>query len=550
MALSVKKLYDEGKKCYEAGRMDEAKRQLSLFVKTGRELLDKAMDKWYESRQIRDAKFLLEEAERWFAEGELWFGNEAAWVSAVRAKDGGDRAAERLGWKFAEGWYYWGFSLASLARIESEGSDLDRTQKLFNQASDKYDKAIKLGWYDAGRAQVYKGANYFRLSLLNTGIGKQEAAELKRRYEKEATACFVSSGRSILEIFVALDHDAEQDLIEGDLIYDMLDIGDSYDGAFFGAVVNVPGEELRAYKEAYIRSLCIIRKLYVDSVVENEVASYREMSAARKLLRGDAKFRLTAVDYSNDPKEGEVLLDYLFGENDTGLECVEVEDYGVFAGCFTFSWDNLNMFRLYGKGTGGEGTGLSLVFKPDFFSKRYMLATDLDGDRREEEKLALFRCIYFNAKEGRVESVGRRDGELFLDKEKNDRVHYDAVIGKCIEDVNKKIKELKDHIKGKNLKKDLIGRLLINLRYLIKSSCFKEEQECRIVQICHLDTDKEERIALDDDCNLCVYYEPTVSKYVKEIHFGPKAVEIDRFKDFLRYKGLSFMCTKSKWKLA
>jgi len=548
MTDKIKRLYDEAKSYYNSNDMNNAVERFYSFVKEGKNRLDKTMNKWYANKNILDAESLFEITKTWFEEGGHWLNEGKDWIDKVRVKYNDGKETDKVRWKFAEGWYYWGFTLAGLARVENEKKFCDKARELFGKALEKYDETVRLDWYDVGRALVFKGAACYRLSLIWKEAGN---ANEEKRYAEMAKDCFMKSEKSVLDILVALDEDVEEKLVESKLLDDMLGDRQSVDGSFFDTAVKgvMTEEEIQAYKEVYIRSLYIISRLYVDSAYENDVASYREMTASRKLLDdagadGKNKFRLTAVDYSNDPKEGEILIESLLGPGR-----MNVEDYGVFAGCFTFNRDSLNMFRLYGKGSGGEGTGLSLVFGSNFFSERVMLPADSNENGAGEEKLTLFRCIYFNPKDHRVESVGRLDSEHFGNNQQAERKRYDAIMKKVVEEVDKDIKRLKHEIKNKNLKMDVVNQLLINLRYLVKSSCFKEEQECRIVKIYHLERDAD-KIDLDENCNLCVYYEPKVSKYVKSICFGPKAVETDRFKDFLKYKGLNIACEDSMWRLA
>jgi len=550
---NVKNLYDRAKSYYNSGDMVNAAERFYSFVKEGREHLSKTMDRWYENKNILDAESLFKAANSWFEEGEPWLSEGKDWIEKVREKTNGGKDADRIRWKFAECWYYWGFTLAGLARVENTKKFCDKARELFLKAIECYDESIRLDWCDMGRALVFKGAACFRLSLIEDKAAKESAKKKEIDYAEKAKECFMRSEKSVLDILVALDYDVEEELVKSTLLYDMLGDRQSADGSFFDlAVQGVKMEDdVLAYKRIYIRSLYIISWLYVDSAYEKDVASYREMRASRKLLNGDEdgknKFRLTAIDYSNDPTEGEVLIDSLTGVR--GFRQPDVDEYGVFAACFTFNRDSLNMFRLYGKGSGAEGTGLSLVFKSSFFSERIMLPAEPNESGTVDGKLTLFRCIYFNPNDHRVESVGKLDSEFFGNNQQAEKKRYDGVMKKVLENVDGDIKKLRDEIKARNLDKHIVNRLLINLRYLVKSSCFKEEQECRILKIYNLKNDAD-KIDLDENCNLCVYYEPKVSEYVTHICFGPKAMETERFKDFLKYKGLKIDCKNSVWRLA
>jgi hypothetical protein len=280
----------------------------------------------------------------------------------------------------------------------------------------------------------------------------------------------------------------------------------------------------------------------------------------------DYKFRLNAINYSNDPTEGKTLLDYLFKEKIPTREALNTE-YGAFAGCFAFNYDSLNQFRLYGK-EGKEGTGISLVFKGSFFSKEAKMAMeqlnikDNDFSKKEEDNShALFRCIYIDPITQRIETVGHKEAHLFYreneekpDKEKKtDEIietkieDYQKYITNTIENVRDKMKELKELVKG--LDPVIVGKLLINLRYLTKHIAFKEEQECRIVKICHL-SDKKKVKTSDDFKQMYVEYEPVVSNHINKIYFGPKATGMELFQDIMIHKNIHIPYEKSENPLA
>jgi len=111
------------------------------------------------------------------------------------------------------------------------------------------------------------------------------------------------------------------------------------------------------------------------------------------MLLGSSTFRLNAINHSNDPEEGKVLLKYLFEkkkieeEEDEKKEDIKPKEakYRAFAGCFIFNHDSLNQFRLYGKEGDKEGTGLSLVFKDSFFSRNPQMA--MEESKTEDSNL-------------------------------------------------------------------------------------------------------------------------------------------------------------------
>jgi hypothetical protein len=277
------------------------------------------------------------------------------------------------------------------------------------------------------------------------------------------------------------------------------------------------------------------------------------------MLFDNTKFRLNAINYSNDPKEGETLLDYLYKDRTPPAKEPLNTKYIAFAGCFSFNYDSLNQFRLYGKEDGREGTGLSLVFKKSFFSEdarispmsEQSLVTDKnvkpEEEKPEEKKHALFRCIYVDPETRRVETVGQKDEYLFYREGNENKItDHKNYINDIIKIINENMEKLK--IQVADLDQEVIGQLLVNLRYLTKHIAFKEEQECRIVKIHNL---KDKEINPSDNFKqMFVEYEPKVSIYIEKIYFGPRAGGMKLFQDILSHKGLPIPYEQSKNPLA
>ena len=380
---------------------------------------------------------------------------------------------------------------------------------------------------------------------------------------REASECFKNSKLDILSILVLLDKTAREHIIQTDILYPLLDL-DNDDGQFFKEVTKDINDKLDKYKKAYILSIFIISQLHVNNKNEEFVAHYREKTISQEMLFNDTKFRLNAISYSNDPTEGKILFDYLFNEEKRTANESLYREYGAFAGCFIFNYDSLNQFRLYGKEEGREGTGLSLVFRNSFFSKEAKTAMKQlkieDGNiDREEEKHALFRCIYIDPETQRVETVGQKEEYLFYrgknkgkeDKDIEEKIEsYRKNIASIIENVRREMKNLKKLVQDNELEPPILGQLLINLRYLTKHIAFKEEQECRIVKIYRLNDEKIKINTSDDFKQIYVEYEPKVSNHIEKIVFGPKADEMELFQDILTHKHLNINCVKSKNPLA
>jgi tetratricopeptide (TPR) repeat protein len=447
----------------------------------------------------------------------------------------------------ADVFYNWGIALSDLAKIRKD-------EILFGESFEKYAKAVKI-------------QPDYAFAFCNWGIALCDLAKIigDESLLRKAAECFKNSKMDILDILVSFDDKTDMEhIVQTDTLYPLLDL-DTDDGRFFKEVTKDINEinnkpKLNKYKEIYILSIFIISQLHVKNKNEKFVAHYREKTISQKMLFNDTMFRLNAINYSNDPTEGKILLDYLFKEKKNLVNESLNREYGAFAGCFIFNYDSLNQFRLYGKEDGREGTGLSLVFRDSFFSEEAKMAikqqkTEEDNIDGKEEKYALFRCIYIDPETRRVETVGQKEAYLFYRKKKKgktdedieeERKIYYKYIDAIIENVRKEMENLK--ILVKDLEPAIVGQLLINLRYLTKNIAFKEEQECRIVKIYNLN-DREIKTS-DDLKQMYVEYKPKVSSHIEKIVFGPKAAGMELFQDILTHKRLTIPCEKSKNPLA
>jgi hypothetical protein len=127
--------------------------------------------------------------------------------------------------------------------------------------------------------------------------------------------------------------------------------------------------------------------------------------------------------------------------------------------------------------------------------------------------------------------------------------NYIGKFNTLIDNVQKECDILKEKIKEEEIDKSVVSQLLLNLRYLIKDVAFKEEQECRIIQIMPITDDK---IKESDDYSQLYIETDSLDSLVwpKKIIFGPKATGIDLFQDILRRKNLNISCEQSKLPLA
>jgi lipoprotein NlpI len=333
-----------------------------------------------------------------------------------------------------------------------------------------------------------------------------------------------------------------------------------YDTFFKKETKAIEKKKIENYKDIYIRSLKIILKLQVEDELEMPVSHYTKKDVSERLLFDDYPknndvrdyFRLYSVNTSNDPEEGKTLFRYLFSQENISSK---VEEFGAFAGCFILNNDSLNQFRLYGKTEDKEeGTGVSIALNKHFFEKEIKDGIDMNLKNKKEgdspNLSPLFHCIYIDPKTKKVISLGQKEEYVFYreNKTKDSYQKYKKKIDETLKKISEELEQLKEQIKKKKLDSDIVYKLLLYLRYLVKHTAFRGEQECRIIQIKML-ADKE-KVKLDDNNRLFVKYSKLDSKNVSEICFAPKAKDIDKFKQHLARNNYSVKCDKSKAPLA
>ncbi|MDR1006323.1 MAG: tetratricopeptide repeat protein [Bacteroidales bacterium] len=306
---------------------------------------------------------------------------------------------------------------------------------------------------------------------------------------------------------------------------------------FFESIVLKDNKE--GYKDIYIQSLLIMSKLHVEnnetlSKLEKSVAHNTTVKTARNLLFKDSEFRLSDTDNLNDPSEGLSLLKALkIKEKDYP----KVDKDNAFVASFSFNLENLTMLRLYGKDESKkEATGVSIVFNKTFFdannkgclspnNKKSVVENKIITETKSDNKASLYRCVYIDPDNGFVESISHKD-KYALKREKakdGDIEQYEAAIKDLTCDIKEGLKELERKIK--KLDKEIVAKLLLQLRYLIKDVAFKDEQECRIIQVADI-TDKE-KVNVDEAKNTLFLNYIKVEDYVEELIFAPNVDKRD-----------------------
>lgn len=326
--------------------------------------------------------------------------------------------------------------------------------------------------------------------------------------------------------------------------------------------------------------ILIIRELTLDSeslkhdqkLPERKLAHYTGVDTVNKLIstnnndRALSSFRLNTINNVNDPSEGRLLNNYLNGVKGELFSIPDFdENFHAFISCFTFNHDSLNQFRLYGKQDNKEASGVSLVFKKDFFQSDTLLSgmsflssliftqafdnsvkdiviqgiaeknEDNSSNKKKIDKKPVMRCIYIEPESDYLYLAQRncltfyREFKITENPEQewdNYKKDIDSKTMK-VKALLLKLKVIYQSLKTKHSSdfdcySDFIDKTILPLKYLIKHSAFQEEQECRMVYITSLDRPE---VQMDFGKFLYVEYETDVKSNLDKIYIAPAATQ-------------------------
>lgn len=343
---------------------------------------------------------------------------------------------------------------------------------------------------------------------------------------------------------------------------------------------------------------------------ERQVAHYTKPEVLFNLLKDKQKnktsdFRLNVVDFMNDPTENQVLTDWL------DVKTEKDNEIKTFLASFSFNHNSLNQFRLYGNENNIVGSSVSLVFDKKFFgddinrsinpasinyffnnadfglaindsvksvvttmglnnsnenlnqksdNKRNDLKENLDQKNSETvaEKnitssvgsLPLFRCLYFDPKNGYISIAKRNKYSFYLEhpsdspekiddkwedylnllKEKEKEKEKITRIREKLE----KIKEIIDFFKNpeESEQKEIIEKItnldqlialaLMPISCLVKHAAFEDEDECRIIYITNIADDLIQAPTNYAYANSLFVNYGKIEDYLEKIYLGPQ----------------------------
>ena len=291
---------------------------------------------------------------------------------------------------------------------------------------------------EAAGSETYAWAQ-LNLGLAYKSLGKLEQAITvlsKIRREEADPETYVEAQLGLGEVY-SLDKEKEEKAHDA---YDNVRDFSYYKSERGFKILNCPLEVRKDLHSLSKNTDEVLKSLQIIPEFESKVAHYSRSSTAFDLFKSKkneqelSKFRLNTIRGVNDPTEGLVLSNYW---DQQGIpETTHTNDTATFISCFTFNHDSLNQFRLYGKEDGREATGVSLVFKKEFFSKhsgalKYIAGASSDpsnnsGENESDEagklesdnkkkiisKSTLYRCIYLDPETG-YWTLAQRDKSTF-----------------------------------------------------------------------------------------------------------------------------------------
>ncbi len=305
---------------------------------------------------------------------------------------------------------------------------------------------------------------------------------------------------------------------------------------------------------------------------ERKLAHYTSTEVANILLNEEDKkkqagyLRLNTISNMNDPSEGLLLRSFLEENKALTYNVSEFDERShAFFSCFTFNHDSLNQFRLYGKKNFQEASGVSFVFNKEFFQSDNLLGgltylffhekTDKiydDGSKVKQinkdlksmessknkkriNKQSVMRCVYIDPASDYIQLAQRnrltfhREFKISEHPEKKWQEYKKSIdtLTTTVAELLNILKEDYQYIRDEYKEffkenSELIDKILLPLKYLIKHSAFQEEQECRMIYITSLSDEKVQMVYGDF---LYVEYESNVKNYLNKVYIAPAATQ-------------------------
>jgi len=359
------------------------------------------------------------------------------------------------------------------------------------KAQQKYDKAI------TDYTKAIKRNPYFANAYYNRGLAKKEKnvdpEEIKQDFEKYLK-----------------------------LITDESDIWAKY-AKYYIEELNekIEDPELWSIKQS-------VNDIKDKLLIKEECVHYTSLSKLKKLILEDSKFRISEGNFMNDPSEGEVFFNFLEDKFDTSRKdgsSVETFSPKPFIGSFVTEdkYNDLNMWRFYGKEAGIEAKGCAITLRTQEFIEDIK---DFLANEKKEARLDNESDIHFY----RV---------VYLVHHESTKFYIPNLNPKKSKELKDLMSELKEKVKiYKSKDKTSLEVCLNDIAFLFKSDAYKNENEVRLVvkgiefEKKYCEENKEEKSVNPPR----VYIElESIKKRVKQIILGPKVDKVNEWASAFHY---------------
>jgi len=254
------------------------------------------------------------------------------------------------------------------------------------------------------------------------------------------------------------------------------------------------------------------------------ITHYSSLSVLKSLIFEKSKFRISEGSFMNDPSEGTVFFDFLeykFYSSSKDGSFSETFSPKPFIGSFVTKdkYDDLNMWRFYGKEEGVEAKGCAITLHMHKFIENIsssLLKAEEDFLKYKSD-INFYRVAYIE-----------HGSAIFL---------IPNIVPEKSVKLNKLMVELIEKVKNYKVKdKTSLEKYLNNIAFLFKSDSYKNENEVRLV-IKGIEFVKKYNMDVTPP-RVYIELEP-IKKIVEQITLGPK---VDKAKEWasafhFRYKG-------------
>jgi len=247
---------------------------------------------------------------------------------------------------------------------------------------------------------------------------------------------------------------------------------------------------------------------------EECITHYTSLSVLKSLILDCSKFRISEGNFMNDPSEGIEFFDFLydntstFSKNGSSIESFSPKP---FIGSFVTEdkYDDLNMWRFYGKEKGEEAKGCAITIRKQKFIDdiKESLSNEKNKKARldDESDINFYRVVYV---------IHNGNTKFYIpNSDKSEELE------RLMKELNTKIEPYVkiEPYKGNN--RVFLEKYLNSIAFLFKNDAYKNEDEVRLVMN-GIEFEKKYNMGV---CSPRVYIELVpIKDIVSQIILGPK----------------------------